>query len=60
MKDYQAHLDKLRKEAAQCALIRDLATDTRKREVFDRLARHLTDLSYQVEMAMLEQGKSGT
>ena len=27
MKDYQAQLEKLRKDAAECALIRDLATD---------------------------------
>ena len=27
MKDYQAHLEKLRKDAAECALVRDLATD---------------------------------
>ncbi|WGD49187.1 hypothetical protein QA641_26525 [Bradyrhizobium sp. CB1650] len=49
MKDYQAQIEKLRKEAAECALIRDLATDKAKREVFDRLADHLTDLADQVE-----------
>ena len=27
MKDYQAQLEKLRRDAAECALIRDLATD---------------------------------
>jgi hypothetical protein len=27
MKDMQAHLEKLRADAAECALIRDLATD---------------------------------
>jgi hypothetical protein len=37
MKDYQAHLEKLRKDAAECALVRDLATDKAKREMFDRL-----------------------
>ena len=30
MKDYQASLEKLRKDAAEFALIRDLATDQRK------------------------------
>lgn len=35
MQDMQAHLEKLRKDAAECALIRDLATDPRKRELFN-------------------------
>ena len=55
MKDYQAQVEKLRKDAADCALIRDLATDPAKREMFDRLASHLTVLADQVEMAMLER-----
>jgi hypothetical protein len=48
----------LRKDAAECALTRDLATDKAKREMFDRLASHLTVLVDQVEMAMIER-KSG-
>ncbi|RXG91709.1 hypothetical protein [Bradyrhizobium zhanjiangense] len=59
MKDYPAPLEKLRKDAAKCALIRDLATEPAKRELFDRLASHLTVLADQVEMAMLER-KTGT
>lgn len=55
MKDYQGQLEKLRKDAAECALIRDLATDKAKREMFDRLASHLTVLADQVEIAMLER-----
>jgi hypothetical protein len=58
MQDYLAQVEKLRKDAAECALIRDLATDMAKREMFDRLAVHLTSLADQVEMAMLER-KSG-
>jgi hypothetical protein len=54
---YQAKVEKLRKEAAECALIRDLASDHTKREMFDRLASHLTVLADQVEMAMIESGK---
>jgi hypothetical protein len=57
MKDYLAQVEKLRKDAAECALIRDLATDKAKREVFDHLANHLTVLADQVEMALLEQHK---
>ena len=52
MKDYQAHLEKLRKDAAECALVRDLATGKAKREMFDRLARHLDQLADEVERAM--------
>ncbi len=55
MKDYLALVEKLRREAAECALIRDLATDTAKRDMFDRLVNHLTLLADQVELAMLER-----
>jgi ribosomal protein S7 len=55
LKDYQAQSEKLRKNAAECALIRDLAADKAKRELFDRLANHLTLLANQVEMAMIER-----
>lgn len=59
MKDYLAQVEKLRRDAAECALIRDLATDQAKREMFDRLASHLTILADQVEMAMMQR-KNGT
>lgn len=55
MKDYQTQTEKLRKDAAECALIRDLATDKSKRDLFDRLATHLSDLADQVEAAVLER-----
>lgn len=55
MKNYQAQVEKLRRDATECALIRDLAIDKAKRDRFDRLARHLTALAEQVEMAMLER-----
>jgi hypothetical protein len=42
MKDYLAWVEKLRKDAADCARIRDLATEPAKREIFDRLAHHLS------------------
>jgi hypothetical protein len=59
MQDYLAQAEKLRKDAAECAFIRDLATDSAKREMFDRLAAHLTVPADQVERAMLER-KSGS
>ena len=52
MKDYEASLEKLRSDAAEAALIRDLATDMAKREMFDRLAQHLGRLADDVERAM--------
>jgi hypothetical protein len=52
MKDYQSAIEKLRKDAAEAALIRDLATNTTKREMFDRLHQHLTRLADEVERAM--------
>jgi hypothetical protein len=58
MKDYLAQAERLRREAAECALIRDLATDKAKREMFDRLVSHLTVLADQVERAMLERKDS--
>jgi len=52
VKDHEASLDKLRSDAAEAALIRDLATDRAKREMFDRLAQHLDQLADDVERAM--------
>jgi SepF-like predicted cell division protein (DUF552 family) len=52
MKDFQASLETLRKEATEAALIRDLATNQKKREMFDRLAQHLKQLADEVEQAM--------
>ena len=41
MKDYQTQLEKLRRDAADCKLISDLATDKQKRALFDRLLEAL-------------------
>ncbi|MCK1270520.1 hypothetical protein ABIB75_002987 [Bradyrhizobium sp. GM2.2] len=57
MKDTQAQLEKLRKDAAECALIGDLATDSKKRELFTRLADHLTVLASQVERVIADSVK---
>lgn len=58
MEDYLARLEKLRADAAECALIRDLATDPAKRELFARLSAHLKSLADQVEQVMLTKGKT--
>jgi hypothetical protein len=62
MQDMKTHLEKLRADAAECALIRDLATDPRKRELFTRLAEHLSILATEVEAAIAAGlgGKEGT
>ncbi len=49
MLDMKVHLEKLRTDAAECALIRDLATDPAKRELFARLADHLGALAGEIE-----------
>lgn len=56
MKDMQVQLEKLRTDAAECALIRDLATEPKKRELFTRLAAHLTILAEEVERAIAASG----
>ena len=48
MKDLQAHLDKIRSDAAECLLLSSLATDG-KREVFTRMAEHLNGLAFELE-----------
>ena len=52
MRDYQASLEKLRNDAAEAAMIRDLATDPVKRETFGRLHEHLNRLADEVGRAM--------
>lgn len=59
VKDYQASIEKLRRDAAEAALIRDLATDMTKREMFDRLHQHLNRLADEVEQAMKTSKQSG-
>jgi hypothetical protein len=55
MQDFQTRLEKLRTDAAECRLISDVATDAAKRELFDRLASHLTLLADQVEIELLRR-----
>lgn len=52
MKDYLASVEKLRADAAEAAIIRDLATDRTKREMYARLHEHLNRLADEVERAM--------
>jgi hypothetical protein len=52
VKDYRASIEKLRRDAAEAALIRDLATDHAKREIFDNLHKHFNRLADEVEQAV--------
>ncbi|AMA59437.1 hypothetical protein [Bradyrhizobium sp. CCGE-LA001] len=55
MKDMQASLDKLRADAAEAALVRDLATEPRKRALYTTLADHLSKLADVVEQAIMQE-----
>ena len=55
MKDMQEHLEKLQLQVAECEIIRDLATDPEKRELFARLAEHHRTLAAEIEKAMAAQ-----
>lgn len=52
MKDMREHLEKPRVQIAECEIIRDLATDLKKRELFGRLAEHHKVLAAEIENAM--------
>lgn len=55
MKDMQAHLEKLQVQIAECEMVRDLATDPKKRELFARLADHFRVLAGEIEKSMASQ-----
>ena len=52
MKDEQQHLEKLRTDAAECAMICGLATDNEKRDLFAKLSAHLTTLADEIGRAI--------
>lgn len=55
--DYQAAIAKLRQDAQDAAMIRDLAVERTKHDTFDLLSLHLSQLADDVEKAMKEMGK---
>ena len=59
MEDMKAHLERLRIDAEDCALISKLATDMQKRELFARLADHLGLLASEVERTMAAKTAGG-
>ena len=54
MKDMQAQLERLRLQIAECEMIRDLATDPGKRELFTTLAEKFKLLARQIEKAIAD------
>lgn len=54
------HLEKLLEQASECELIRDLATDPQKLELFDRLAKHHRELARQIELAIASRRATDT
>lgn len=54
MQDMQAQLEKLRVQIVECEMIRDLATQPKKRELFAKLAEHYAVLAAEVERAMVD------
>ena len=52
MKDTQNHRDILMRQAEECRLIRHLATDPSKRELFAKLEQHHLMLAAEVEHAI--------
>jgi hypothetical protein len=52
MENYRSHLETLRKQAAESALISSLTTIPQKRDLFAKLAAHLNTLADEVERGM--------
>ena len=52
MNDHRHHLEALRKQAAEAALISALTTSPEKRELFAKIAEHLDTLAAAVELAL--------
>jgi hypothetical protein len=50
--DHRDHLEALRKQAAEAALISALATSPQKRELLAKIAQHFDTLSTELERAV--------
>ena len=54
MQDMQKHRDILLREAEECQLVSDRATDPAKRELFAKLAEHHRMLAAEVDRAIAQ------
>jgi hypothetical protein len=60
VEDLQARLEKLLTDAEDCALIGELATESRKRNLFNRLAADLRGMAFDVQaMVTLKRAEPG-
>jgi hypothetical protein len=59
MKDMREHLEKLRVQISECEMIRDMATDPKKRDLFARLADHHRVLAAEIERAIKTTDSAG-
>jgi hypothetical protein len=55
MQDLQSHVEKLLRDAAECKLIGDLATDIEKRGLFARMAEHYKMLAAEIQRMTAER-----
>jgi hypothetical protein len=55
MQDMKAHLEKLLVQISECELIRDLATDPVKRDLFGKLAEQYRHLANDIEIVLAKQ-----
>jgi hypothetical protein len=60
MEDMKAHLERLRVQIAECEMIRDLATDRAKREMFAKLAEHFKVLAGELEKEIAKRSSVDT
>lgn len=57
MNDMLKHLEKIQVLVVECEMIRDAATDPKKRELFARLAEHHKILAMEIERAIASDPK---
>jgi hypothetical protein len=55
MKDVLTHLEQLKADVAECARMRDLATDETMRDLYARLTAHLAVLAAQIEKVIADR-----
>jgi hypothetical protein len=60
LQDLIAKREKLLVEATDCDLIANLATDTKKRELFSRLSKHITQLADDIAREIAEARGAGS
>jgi len=60
MKDVESQLDRLRRDADECAMISRLAGSDKKKELFARLAEHLRVLASELERTITGRKRDGT